>query len=335
MINHYKRIASKTRFNEETEFDLIEVSNSKNLKVTFCTSGASLYSIYLKGRLITFAPDDFTFFCFNGLQFGKTLGRTAGRIKDGIAKINNKEYKLNKYGKHTLHGAIGFQFQKYDYSVEEDENEYRVIFSLISEDGDQGYPGRLENTIIYHVKKEEDIIRISLKAKTSLDTLCNLSNHVYWNLDGNMDNTIFDHELMINASSYVLTDEELLFKDVVTVNKTHGFTKGKKVKENLFDNELQVPYLNGYDHDYILTKDGNAAAILYSSSKDIKMEVNTSYPVCHLFTANCFDKAHKYHCLALEFQKEVFFQEKIILRKNEEYDEFIEFKFFIEKDYAL
>ena len=57
------------------------------------------------------------------------------------------------------------------------------------------------------------------------------------------------------------------------------------------------------------------------------MEVKTSYPVCHLFTANCFDEAHRYHCLALEFQKEVFFQDKIILRKDEIYDEFIEFSF--------
>ena len=327
MINHYKKTASKTRFNEETTFDLIEISNNLDLKVTFCSSGASIYSIYLKGRLITFAPDDFTFFCFNGLQFGKTLGRTAGRIKDGIAQIDGKEYHLYKYGKHTLHGGRGFEFLKYDFEEEEDDNEYRVIFSLISSDGDQGYPGQLENKIIYHVKKEENKIRIDFKAKSSKDTLCNLSNHVYWNLDGDMSKTIFDHELMINASKYVLTDEELIYKDILPVNKTHDFTKGKKIIENLFDDELNVPYLNGYDHDYILNKDGKDDAILYSSSKDIKMEVKTSYPVCHLFTANCFDEAHRYHCLALEFQKEVFFQDKIILRKDEIYDEFIEFSF--------
>lgn len=327
MINHYKKTASKTRFNEETIFDLIEVSNNKNLKITFCSSGASIYSIYLKGRLITFAPDDFTFFCFNGLQFGKTLGRTAGRIKNGVAVINEKEYHLYKYGKHTLHGGIGFQFQKYDFEEEEDEEEYRVIFSLISKDGDQGYPGRLENKIIYRLKKEEDKIRIDFKAQTSKDTLCNLSNHVYWNLDGDMSKTIFDHELMINASRYVVTDEELIYKDILPVNKTHDFTKGKKIKEHIFEDELKVPYLNGYDHDYILNKDNKVDVILYSSSKDIKMEVTSSYPVCHLFTANFFDEAHRYHSLALEFQKEVFFQEKIILRKDDIYDEFIEFSF--------
>jgi aldose 1-epimerase len=318
------------KFNKLSRYAFINIENESNLKVTFTNIGASIYTIYYKDRLITFTPlDDFNYFIHNGMHYGKTLGRTAGRIKNGIAIIDGKKYYLNKKGEHTLHGGKGFQYHKYKYIVKELDDEYQVIFKNVSKDNDQGYPGNLSHQVIYHLKKNEDTLEIEYFAVSDKDTLCNLSNHIYWNLEGDMNLPIYDEELVINADKYVVVDNELIYKATALVDEQFDFRKPMPIKKHLFDKDLQESFAKGYDHDWILNKkDPNGPdAILTSKNHDITLEFYSTYPVCHVFTSNCFIDRYKYHAIALEFQKEIFHQEKVILRKDEIYHHSIKFSF--------
>ena len=92
-----------------------------------------------------------------------------------------------------------------------------------------------------------------------------------------------------------------------------------QIKKHLFDKELQESFAKCYDHDWILNKkDPNGPdAVLTSKNHNITLEMYSTYPVCHVFTSNCFINKYKYHAIALEFQKEIFHQENVILRKDE------------------
>lgn len=318
------------KYNFLSPYHFIEVTNNKNIKVTFTNIGASIYTIFFKGRMITFTPlDDFNYFIHNGMHYGKTLGRTAGRVKYGIIEIDDKKYYLNHKKEHTLHGGNGFQFKKYHFSIKEDKEKYQIIFKRISFNGEAHYPGNLKHSIQYNVYKDKDIIEIIYDAISDKDTLCNLSNHTYWNLEGNMDLPIYNEELMINADKYVVIDNDLIYKDTLPVDEQFDFRKPMQIKKHLFDQNLQEAFAAGYDHDLILNKHvkDKPDAILYSESKDIEVDMFTTYPVCHIFTSNCFVPKYKYHAIALEFQKEIFHQEKVILRKNKKYHESIKFQF--------
>ncbi|MCF0118078.1 MAG: hypothetical protein HUJ61_08590, partial [Bacilli bacterium] len=187
-------------------------------------------------------------------------------------------------------------------------------------------PGELHVDVYYHIFKKEDAFEIEFKAISSEDTYCNLTNHVYWNLEGDNTRDILEEKLIINADKYVDIDQELIINDIIPVNEIFDFRQGMKFKEHMKDAAAMYPCASGYDHDYILN-DTSLACILFSSDENIVLKVYTDNPVCHLFTQNPIPENERYHAVALEMQKEVFFLDKILLKKNELYHQTTKYVF--------
>lgn len=146
--------------------------------------------------------------------FGAIPGRVANRIAGGRFTIDSVEYQAdtNFLGKHTLHGGSkGFGKRVWDVALHGDDF---VTMTLHSPDGDMGFPGALEATCTYRLKIPSTL-SVELTATTDEPTLCNLTNHTYFNLDDGGSTDILDHRLLLNAAAYLPVDSELIPTGVV------------------------------------------------------------------------------------------------------------------------
>ena len=300
----------KTRLTKFTKVKEIEVSNNLGLKLVLVNIGAGIKQVYLFDKPMTYSDEDLSSYIYDGGYLGKIVGRTSGRIKDGIAIINNKEYKLLKFSKHHLHGGKGFSFRPFEVEIKEDEENINVEFFYFSKDLECGYPGNLEVKITYIISKLENKFAIDYKAISDQDTLCNLTNHVYWNLNGYLDN-IGNHKLKVDASKYVEVDNELIFKSIKDVDNVFDFRKGKLIKDDLYSQNL-LDNAGGYDHDLILDSDE-----VVLENETISLIMKTTLPICHIYTGNYLKD--KYYGVALEFEKEAYDLDKVFLKKDELY----------------
>ncbi|AWB65077.1 galactose-1-epimerase [Saccharobesus litoralis] len=143
----------------------------------------------------------------NSPYFGCTVGRYAARIKDGKFTLDGVEYTLDTNdGPNHLHGGVeGFDKRLWQAETVENEQEIGVAFTLVSEDGDQGYPGKVNVGVTYWLNNSNEI-RIEFKADTNKATPLSLTNHTYFNLSG-FKNNIKSHQLKLNASQYLAVDE--------------------------------------------------------------------------------------------------------------------------------
>lgn len=305
----------------------ITIENGLGLKLVLSSFGASIYECYLNDIKLTENPS-YKEFLSSLCYYGKTAGRTAGRIRNGLVKIDGKKYRLAHAKIHSLHGAKGFSFRNYKTIIKDKEDEIVVKFIHISKDMDQGYPGQLANEIIYRLSKKDNTFSIDLKARSKKNTICNLTNHTYWNLNGDREQ-ILKHRVFIDAEEYVRIDKDLLKVSIDKVNETFDFRKEKEIGSNLFDKEIQDVAL-GYDHDWIVSPSVSTPKMTVVGDKtNIKLEVYTTNPVCHIYTNNYASEKEKYNSMAIEMQKRVFDVEEgaIDLKKNELYHEVIKYKF--------
>lgn len=303
----------------------ITVTNSKNLRIVLCSMGASIFKCYFGNKKITYGPRYLVDFVYDSCFYGKTVGRTAGRIKNGLVLINGKRIHLAKSKIHSLHGGFGFSFKVFNYEYYENDEEYTVKFQYVSNDGEKGYPGKLVCDVIYHIFKEEDKFTIEYKAISSKDTICNLTNHAYWTLNNDKKN-ILDDTLFINADKYVRINKELLKEEILPVNEVFDFRKGKLIGKDILDPSIQE-VAKGYDHDFILNDDSYALKLV--SPDGLSLKVTTSNPVCHIYTNNYLNGEDRYSAIAIEMQKRIFDVDEgaVDLHQNEKYHEYITYEF--------
>jgi len=213
-------------------------------------------------------------------SFGVVAGRMANRIDGGRFTLSGKEYQLEKNdgGLHHLHGGKnGFSSKIWDIEYESDK---KIVFTLDSPDSDSGYPGNLFARVTYALN-DENVLRMEYETSTDTETICNLTNHSYFNLDGVHETTVYKHELMINADKITPVNELLIptgeFEDVK--NTKFDFTSSKCIGKN---------FTGGYDHNFVLREKG-LAAVVYSPKTGIKLSVFTDSPGIQLYTGNFLD----------------------------------------------
>ena len=224
--------------------------------------------------------------------FGATVGRYCNRIAAGKFTLEGKTYTLAvNNGENHLHGGIK-GFDKCMWEVEEmkfDEG-LGLKFSRTSADGEEGYPGKLDVSVVYFLGND-DSLKIDFTATTDKATPINLTNHCYWNLAGAGAGSIHDHEMMIAADKYLEVDEGSIPTAIVPVKGTSfDFTSAKKLGKDIAD--TPGGDTNGYDHCYALRgQDGKLT--LAARVKDPKsgrvMEIHTTQPGIQLYTGNFLD----------------------------------------------
>ncbi|KOP37050.1 galactose-1-epimerase [Flavobacterium sp. WLB] len=222
--------------------------------------------------------------------FGATIGRVGNRIGKGKFTLEGKQYQvpLNN-GKNALHGGIkGFQDVVWNA---EKANENTLVFTYVSPDGEQGFPGNLTVKVTYTIT-DDNSVKMEYEATTDKTTLVNLTNHAFFNLNGEGSGTILNHELQIYANEFTPVDEGLIpsgeLKSVK--NTVFDFTSKHTIGERIEAKDEQLKFGKGYDHNYVLNetkKNGlNHAATISGDKSGITMDIFTEEPGLQFYSGN-------------------------------------------------
>lgn len=219
----------------------------------------------------------------NDGYLGALVGRVANRTARGRFTLSGREYTLAKnIGENHLHGGMrGFDKYVWDYELLPDG----VRFTRVSPDGEEGYPGALTASVSYILRGETLVM--SYEARSDADTLCNLTNHSYFNLDGGGD--ILRHALTLDAESYTETDAESIPTGrLISVGGTaFDFRREKEIGRDIASGESALVGCGGYDHNYALNgAQLRPVALLRAARLGITMELATTLPGLQLYTAN-------------------------------------------------
>ena len=274
---------------------LYTMRNSRGSEVQLCNVGAAIVGVKFADRDghiddVALGYKDAMSYFGDGAASGKSVGRVAGRIARGLMEIEGVEYRLEvNNGPNHLHGGTkGFANRYWEGRVETN----RVVFSYVSEDMEQGYPGELVVEAIYDFD-DEDNLEITYLAKSSKNTVCNLTNHLYWNLHGEgSGKTILDHELKLNSSEVLEMDTvQIPTGKLLAVKGTAlDFTEGRVFGDEIDSEFNNIRNFRGYDHCFKV--DGWQKNILGEvgelrcEATGRKVTVLSSQPAAVLYTGN-------------------------------------------------
>lgn len=218
---------------------------------------------------------------------GATIGRYCNRIKNAVIQNKDSSYQLKaNQDNHQLHGGKnGFHTKVWQILTQQTN---RLIFGLISPDGDEGFPGQVKATVDYLLTENNQVV-INYIATTDKCTSINLTNHAYFNLDGKGD--ILNHQLSVDADYYLPVDKSGIPQNHLL--PVAGSDMDLRTLQPLGTNLLQgtdKKQAKGYDHAYLLNRQNNtltkSAAKLVSSDKQVTMEVFTNKPAIQVYTGN-------------------------------------------------
>lgn len=220
---------------------------------------------------------------------GKIPGRYANRIAGGRFVLDGKEYRLpvNNGPNHLHGGPEGFQNKVWESRIVNDG----VEFMYYSEDGEMGYPGALKVVARYDWSEENEL-RLTLTAECDAPTVVNLTNHTYFNLNGEGSGSVLGHELMLNASEYLPVDETLIpTGDSEPVAGTPmDFVTAKPIGRDIDADFPALRYGKGYDSCWVIDGAGNgqlqSVAELYSPESGRLLEVLSTQPGVQIYTGN-------------------------------------------------
>ena len=266
---------------------LVEVNNDNGFKVILTNLGASIHRIYKNDVLMNVSVMDESSYFDCPPMYGKTIGRYAGRIEDGLFKLNDKLIELDhNNGDNCLHGgkdSIGYKL--FDYEIKDSDEEVKVIYTL--HDKENLFPGNIDFKVVYTITLDSKLI-IDHYAISDKDTIINMTNHIYFNLNNDHHHNCSNHSLMIDADKFTKLKENMCLDKVMNVNKVMDFRNEHQIIDYYNDESIQNHSTKGYDHCYILNDHdlNKCVASLYSKESGYKLNVYTTYPCIVLYTTN-------------------------------------------------
>lgn len=311
------------------------------LKIEILNLGACIKKIELKDknnipRNIVLGYDNLEEYIENPAYLGAIIGRTAGRIKNGILNIDGKEYNLSiNNSTNTLHGGKNSISHRF-WNIEKLSN--KIICTIKSPNLENGYPGNIDIKIEYILSENE--LEIKYYADTDRKTYLNLTNHSYFNLSGDYTNTIYEDILLINSDYFLGINENSIPTNLISLdNSIFNFRVSKKIKDFFSgDDEQKDLANNGIDHPYILNNKN--AVIIKNENTGIKISVETDNPAVVIYTANYLNeigfKKHSAICFETQEAPNLFQDKKLninptFIDENNSYQKYTKFIFEIEK----
>ncbi|MES2890666.1 MAG: aldose epimerase family protein [Bacteroidota bacterium] len=224
--------------------------------------------------------------------FGALIGRYGNRIAKGKFKLDSTEYTLatNNDANHLHGGNKGFDKVVWESSTSSDSTAV-LMLSYTSKDMEEGYPGNLKVDVTYTLT-DDDELKIEYNATTDKKTVLNLTNHSYFNLTGDVSNSVLDHNLTIDADRYTPVDKGLIPTGELKAVKggPFDFTSVHKIGERIDSVE------GGYDHNFVLNKTDSSLKLIATLSEDKtgrKLEVFTMEPGVQFYSGNFLDGSIK------------------------------------------
>ena len=275
-----------------TAVEIYTLTNDKGFKARVMTYGATLVSLEVPDRTgklgdIVLGYDGLDGYIKNNPYFGSIVGRYGNRIAKGLFSLDGASYRLaTNNGENHLHGGIkGYDKVVWKAEAVRETGVIGVKFSYLSRDGEEGYPGNLNITVIYTMTNDNEL-KISYLATTDKATPVNLTHHSYFNLAGEGD--VLAHELTINADAYTPVDAGLIPTGETRPVKASPFdfttphTIGKRI--------AQVE--GGYDHNFVLRSGGgmmDLAVRVFEPKSGRIMEISTTEPGLQFYSGNFLD----------------------------------------------
>jgi aldose 1-epimerase len=266
---------------------------NNSLRVVLSNYGASIISIFVKDINdnwidVIVGPDTIEKqLNKHAKYYGSTIGRYANRIAGAKFELFGKEYLLNKNEKENhLHGG----FNGLDTKIWEVESELEkaIKFKCISVDREEGYPANIIITTTFLLA--ENSLQILYTAEADADTIFNITNHAYFNLNGVGD--ILEHEIYINANEYLPINEFCIPTGMLSEvgNTPFDFKTATPISLKINEENEQLKYGNGYDHSFVLNRKNDSNISLAATAKGdiskIQLAVFTTEPSVHLYTGN-------------------------------------------------
>lgn len=296
-INQFGKLSDGKRIKSYT------LENNNGMKAVVLNYGGILKELwvpdrngYLSNVVLSYNnPEDYL---FNPPYLGAIIGRTAGRIEDGLLKIDENVYKLPKNnGSNTLHGGVdGFNQRLMKVSI--DESSFHTKLTLEFEDPEykSSYPGNLKIKVIYTLMKSENVLKVNMEGITDKKTYLNMTSHSYFNLSNDLDNTIENHMLKLNSEFYAPVHKDTIGRQgwKTVVGTAFNFIKDKKIGLGLATKDSQVEIVSGIDHAFKLVDseiDNKLGATLYDEESGRLMKVFTNQPHMVIYSGNFLDEA--------------------------------------------
>ena len=279
---------------------LFTIKNSNETEIQVTNYGCIITTIKVKDKNDNFIDialgfDTLDDYLNEHPYFGAVIGRYGNRIAGAGFELNGKTYKLfANNGKNHLHGGKkGFDKVIWNYEVTDNT----LKFSYLSPDGEEGFPGNLKINVNYSLTENNEL-KINYEAVTDKDTVLNLTNHSYFNLNGEGSGNILDHKLSLNADYFMPTDSESIPTGELrsVIGTPFDFTNSTVIGERIENKEEQLEFAGGYDHNFIINKsvrDLEFAGKVESDKSGMKMDVYTSEPGVQFYTANYLDGSLK------------------------------------------
>ncbi|MDL2221637.1 galactose mutarotase [Parabacteroides sp. OttesenSCG-928-N08] len=297
--NYSKSGLSVADFNKQIdgkEVGLFILTNAKGSELVITNYGAKIVSLMVPdkaGNLVDVVTGHQTiddYLTSEEPYFGAICGRYGNRIAKGSFVIDGITYDqlaINN-GPNSLHGGLkGFNSVVWDINKVDEQS---IELTYLSADGEEGFPGNLQTTLTYTLTNENEVV-IAYQATTDKPTVINLTNHSYFNLSGAGDPYCGDHLLQINADYYLPTDNTAIpYGEKEKVEGTPmDFRQLKEVGKEINEEFEQLIFGKGYDHTYILNKEGSElsfCARCISPKTGIVMDTFTTEPGVQLYTGN-------------------------------------------------
>lgn len=228
-------------------------------------------------------------------NFGSTVGRYAGRIANGRFDLDGQTIQLETgTGPHSTHGGpVGFAKRNWSARADDTASGPGVVLTLVSEDGDQGFPGRLTIEVTYRLTYD-DRLTIDYLAVTDRPTVLNPTNHSYFNLSGAPERGVLDHDLRVNAGAFAAYGpDKIVTGELRPVAGTpFDFREPAPIGRAIRADDDQIRIGGGYDHSFAIpgpTGTLRPAATLTDGFSGRSLEVWTTEPALHVYTANTVD----------------------------------------------
>nr|WP_221630482.1 aldose epimerase family protein [Listeria farberi] len=273
--------------------------NDHGMKMCVLNYGAIVTSIETKDKFGEFANISLGFsnledYLAYSPYFGATLGPVAGRITKGQFSLDGKKIQLtqNEGANHRHGGKLNFSKKLWDVSVEKGLDQIVMTFEYCWVNGENGYPGNIDAKMTYTLNNKNEWL-IDYEAKSDQSTIYNPSNHIYFNLSGEVGSTILRHQLWINSDRFLPIDEESLpiGEKRSVENIIFDLRAGREVAEITQSQDQQVKLVGaGLDHAFILKhENGRPDAVLFDPKSGRRLEMETESDAVLVYTANSLD----------------------------------------------
>ena len=305
----------------EKRTHFITLENDRGMVVGLTDFGARIVSILVPDKsgnptdvILGFSSIQ-DYLTANEIFHGVTVGRYANRIANGRFVLNGETYHITpNNGPNALHGGTGgFHNRVWDRRI---EDKAAADFYYVSADGEAGFPGKLSVVVSYRLTDDNELV-ITYRAETDKPTVINLTNHAFFNLNGEGNGDVLDHSLQIHADAYLPVDaNQIPTGEVRSVENTpFDFRTPKPIGRDIDANDDQLAKGHGYDHNYVLntevTTGKQPAATAISPLTGIRLDASTTEPGLQLYTGNFLsgndrgkqgERYEKRHAFCLETQ---------------------------------